>query len=190
MTATTFDAVPITTRHKSHAISDAITIAWRTLLGMTRTPQVLVFSTIQPILLVLMFRYVFGGAIQVPGVEYVNYLMAGVFAQVVVFGAVQTGIGLAEDLQKGLIERFRSLPMARSAVLAGRTLADLVRNVFVVAVMVAVGFIVGWRVHTGVPGFLAGIGVLLLFGFAMTWVFAIVGMMATNAEAAQALAFP
>jgi ABC-2 type transport system permease protein len=190
MTATTIDAAPAATRHRSHAVSDAITIAWRTLLGMTRTPQVLVFSTIQPILLVLMFRYVFGGAIQVPGVEYVNYLMAGVFAQVVVFGAVQTGIGLAEDLQKGLIERFRSLPMARSAVLAGRTIADLVRNVFVVAVMVAVGFAVGWRVHTGVLGFFAGIGVLLLFGFAMTWVFAIVGMMATNAEAAQALAFP
>src|SRR5439155_16314632 len=101
------------------------------------------------------FRYVFGGAIRIPGVEagrYVDYLMPGVFAQTVVFGSIQTGVGLAEDLNKGLIERFRSLPMARSAVLAGRTLADLVRNVFVVTLMVGVGFLVGWRIHTSVFG--------------------------------------
>ena len=109
-----------------------MTVTWRNLVTMTRTPQVLVFSTIQPIIFVLMFRYVFGGAIRIPGVpHYVDYLMPGVFAQTVVFGSIQTGVGLAEDLHKGLIERFRSLPMARSAVLAGRTLADLVRNVFV-----------------------------------------------------------
>ena len=132
-------AVPPTTidrpQHSafSWAVQDALTVTWRNLVAMKRTPQVLVFSTIQPIIFVLMFRYVFGGAIRIPGVDhYVDYLMPGVFAQTVVFGSIQTGVGLAEDLHKGLIERFRSLPMARSAVLAGRTLADLVRNVFVV----------------------------------------------------------
>src|SRR5262249_10645550 len=133
------------------AVSDSLTVCWRNLVAMTRQPQVLVFSTIQPIIFVLMFRYVFGGAIRIQGVpHYVDYLMPGVFAQTVVFGSIQTGVGLAEALHKGLIERFRSLPMARSAVLAGRTLADLVRNVFVILIMITVGFLVGWRVHTGV----------------------------------------
>jgi ABC-2 type transport system permease protein len=173
------------------AAQDALTVAWRNLVAMTRQPQVLVFSTIQPIIFVLMFRYVFGGAIRVPGVDhYVDYLMPGVFAQTVVFGSIQTGVALAEDLNKGLIERFRSLPMARSAVLAGRTLADLVRNVFVIALMVIVGFLVGWRVHVNVFSVLAGLGVMLLFAHALSWVFAIVGLSSPNAEAAQAAAFP
>jgi ABC transporter DrrB family efflux protein len=137
-----------------------------------------------------MFRYVFGGAIKVPGVPYVDYLMPGVFAQTVAFGAIQTGIGLAEDLHKGLIERFRSLPMARSAVLAGRTLADLVRNVFVVGLMLVVGFLVGFRVHTDVMGLVAGMAVMLLFGFSLTWIFAIIGLSTSNAETAQAASFP
>jgi ABC-2 type transport system permease protein/oleandomycin transport system permease protein len=173
------------------AVQDAFTVCWRNLVAMTRQPQVLVFSTIQPIVFVLMFRYVFGGAIRVPGVDhYVDYLMPGVFAQTVVFGSIQTGVALAEDLQKGLIERFRSLPMARSAVLAGRTLADLVRNIFVVMLMVLVGFLVGWRVHTNVFSVIAGLFVMLLFAHALTWVFAIVGLSSPNAEAAQAAAFP
>ena len=154
-----------------------MTVTWRNLVAMKRPPQLLVFSTIQPIIFVLMFRYVFGGAIRIPGVDhYVDYLMPGVFAQTVVFGSIQTGVGLAEDLHKGLIERFRSLPMARSAVLAGRTLADLVRNVFVVALMVGVGFLVGLRIHTSVFGLLAGIAVMLLFAHSLSWVFAIVGL--------------
>ena len=147
------------------------------------------FSTIQPVIFVLMFRYVFGGAIRIPGVDYVNYLMPGIFAQTVTFGAIQTGIGLAEDLHRGLIERFRSLPMARSAVLAGRTVADLVRNVFVVAVMLFVGYLVGFRVETSVWGLLAGFAVILLFGFSLTWIFAIIGLLAPNAETAQAMSF-
>jgi ABC-2 type transport system permease protein/oleandomycin transport system permease protein len=172
------------------AVADARTITWRNLLGMARQPQVLVFSTIQPIIFVLMFRYVFGGAISVPGIHYVDYLMPGVFAQTVVFGSIQTGVGLAEDLNKGLIERFRSLPMARSAVLAGRTVADLIRNCFVVLLMVVVGFAVGWRIHTNVFGLVAGIAIMLLFGFALTWIFALVGLMTANAESAQAASFP
>src|ERR687898_9823 len=159
-------------------------------LTLRRLPQLLVFSTIQPVIFVLMFRYVFGGSIHIPGVDYVNYLMPGIFAQTVTFGAIQTGIGLAEDLHKGLIERFRSLPMARSAVLAGRTLADLVRNVFVVALMLVVGYMVGFRVETSVLGLLAGVAVILLFGFSLTWIFAIIGLSAPNAETAQAMSFP
>jgi ABC-2 type transport system permease protein/oleandomycin transport system permease protein len=189
-------AIPGTIERPRHgafswALQDALTVTWRNLVAMKRTPQVLVFSTIQPIIFVLMFRYVFGGAIRIPGVDhYVDYLMPGVFAQTVVFGSIQTGVALAEDLQKGLIERFQSLPMARSAVLAGRTLADLVRNVFVVTLMVGVGFLVGWRIHTSVWGALAGIALMLLFSHSLAWVFALVGLSAANAEAAQAASFP
>jgi ABC-2 type transport system permease protein/oleandomycin transport system permease protein len=153
-------------------------------------PQVLVFSTIQPVVFVLMFRYVFGGAIQVPGVPYVDFLMPGIFAQTITFGAVSTGVGLAEDLHKGLIERFRSLPMARSAVLGGRTIADLCRNLFVILLMVAVGFLVGFRIHTNALAFAAAVALLLLFSFSLSWLFALVGLAAPSAEAAQAAAFP
>ena len=132
MTAVTIPIpAPITAKGRSRAawaISDSLHVAKRNLIAMARTPQVLVFSTIQPIIFVLLFRYVFGGSIHVPGVRYVDFLMAGIFVQVVTFGAMNTGVGLAEDLQKGLIERFRSLAMARSAVLAGRAIADTVRN--------------------------------------------------------------
>src|ERR1700675_3064561 len=125
MTATTVPMpVPVTGHVRSKtawAVADALAVAKRNVISMTRTPQVLVFSTIQPVIFVLMFRYVFGGSINIPGVRYVDYLMAGIFVQTVTFGSINTGVGLAEDLQKGLIERFRSLAMARSAVLAGRT---------------------------------------------------------------------
>jgi ABC-2 type transport system permease protein/oleandomycin transport system permease protein len=172
------------------AVADALTITWRNLTAMRRVPEVIVFSTIQPVLFVVMFRYVFGGAIHVPGVRYVDFLMPGIFAQTIAFGALQTGVGLAEDLGKGLIERFRSLPMARSAVLAGRTTADLVRNLLVVTLMVAMGFLVGFRVHTNAIAFLAAFALLLFFSFSLSWVFALLGLTAPNAEAAQAAAFP
>src|ERR671930_408957 len=133
------------------AVSDAATVAERNLIAYRRIPQLLVFSTIQPVIFVRMFTYVFGGAIKIPGVRYVDYLMPGIFVQTVVFGSMAAAIGLATDLKSGLLERFRSLPMARSAVLVGRTAADLTRNVFVVALMVAVGFAVGFRIHGGVP---------------------------------------
>ncbi len=195
MTATTIPTRierPVEPAHRKHfAISDALTITWRNLIGFKRQPQVLVFSTIQPIVFVLLFRYVFGGAIRIPGVNhYVDYLMPGVFAQTVVFGSIQTGVGLAEDLHTGLIERFHSLPMARSAVLAGRTLADVVRNIFVITLMVIIGFLVGWRVHTPVLSTIAGLAIMLFFAFALSWIFAIVGLKAVNAEAAQAASFP
>ena len=172
------------------AASDTLAITWRNLLMLRRVPQLLVFSTIQPVLFVLMFRYVFGGAIRVPGVHYVDFLMPGIFAQTVTFGSINTGVGLAQDLGTGLIERFRSLPMARSAVLAGRTVADVVRNTLVVTLMVTVGFMVGFRVHTNAIAFLASVGLLLLFGFALSWVFALIGLSTANPESAQAAAFP
>jgi len=172
------------------AVSDALAIAWRGLITYRRVPQLLVFSTIQPVVFVLMFRYVFGGAIRVPGVDYVDYLMPGIFVQTSVFGAIATAIGLATDVQSGLLERFLSLPMARSAVLLGRTLADLTRNVFVVALMTGVGFLVGFHVHTNAAKLIAAMLLVLLLGYALTWVFATVGLLLGNPESAQAAAFP
>jgi ABC-2 type transport system permease protein len=185
-------AVPTVERRSAMAtaVADAVAVTWRNLKGMMRTPEVIVFSTIQPVIFVLTFRYVFGGAIRTPGFDYVDFLMPGVFVQTVAFGSISTGIGLSEDLHKGMIERFRSLPMARSAVIAGRTMADLVRNVVVVLLMVGVGFAVGFRVHTGVIPFVASILLLLLFSFALSWVFVLIGLRAPNAEAAQAGSFP
>ena len=174
-----------------HVFRDAMTMTWRNLLRLTRNPELIVFSTVQPIIFVLMFVYVFGGAIHVGGgVSYVDFLMAGVWVQSVTFGALNTGVGLAEDLQAGLIERFRSLPMARSAVLVGRTTADLVRNVFVVIVMTAVGFMVGFQYHTSALALVAAVGLVLLFSYALSWLSALLGLMAPNAETAQAMFFP
>ena len=161
----------------ARAIRDALSIADRNLIAYRRVPQLLVFSTIQPVIFVLLFRYVFGGAIRVPGgISYVDYLIPGIFVQTVVFGAINTAVGLSADVGSGMLERFRALPMARSAVLAGRTLADLARNVFVVALMAGVGFAVGFRV--------------LAFAYAMSWVFATVGLAVGDPETAQAAAFP
>src|SRR5437762_8777840 len=142
-------------------LADALVLAKRHLIQIPRIPEELVFATIQPIMFVLLFRYVFGGAIAVSGTSYVNYLMAGIFAQTVIFGATSTGIGLATDLQRGLVDRFRSLPMARSAVLTGRTLSDLVRNTFVVLVMWTVGLLVGFRPQGPFISWVAAGGVLL-----------------------------
>jgi ABC transporter DrrB family efflux protein len=193
-------AVPVTatTAPRSGRVSfgwgvrDTLAVVGRNLTTLRRLPQLVVFATIQPIIFVLMFRYVFGGAIVIPGltVPYVDYLMPGIFVQTVAFGAVNTAIGLAEDLQKGLIERFRSLPMARSAVMAGRTIADLIRDVFVVTLMFVVGFIVGFRVHTNFFAVIGGILVLLLFAFALAWVFGLIGLTTGQAETAQAASFP
>jgi ABC-2 type transport system permease protein len=195
MTATAITPTGVADRPRKSpfywAVADTKTIAWRNLVTIRRLPQLLVFSLVQPVIFVILFRYVFGGAIKIPGgLPYVDYLMPGVFAQTVAFGAIQTGIGLAEDLHKGLIERFRSLPMARSAVLSGRTLADLVRNVFVMCLMVAIGYVVGFRVQTSLLGLVAGMAVMLFFGFSLTWIFAIIGLSVTNAETAQAASFP
>ena len=177
---------------RGYAVSDALTVTWRNLLAYVRLPELLVFSTIQPIMFVLLFRYVFGNSITLsdPSIDYVDYLMPGIIVQTAVFGAAGTGIGLAEDMAKGLIERFRSLPMARSAVLAGRTMADSVRNVFVMVLITAVGFAVGFRIHGGVPAYVGALLLVLLFAFALSWVVATIGLGAPNGEAAQAAIFP
>ncbi|MBN2622006.1 MAG: ABC transporter permease [Acidimicrobiales bacterium] len=197
MTATTLPspagAAPAVIRpQRSHAVGDALAITWRNLLAYVRLPELLVFSTIQPIMFVLLFRYVFGNSIALsdPTIDYVDYLMPGIIVQTAVFGAAGTGIGLAEDMAKGLIERFRSLPMARSAVLAGRTIADSVRNVFVMLLITVVGFAVGFRIHGGVPAYALALLLVLLFAFALSWVVATIGLGAPNGEAAQAAIFP
>ncbi len=171
-------------------VYDAMAVAQRYLIALKRVPQYLVFSTIQPVIFVLMFRYVFGGAIHIPGISYVDYLMPGIFVQTVVFGSMGSAIGLASDLKSGLLERFRSLPMARSAVLAGRTIADLARNVFVMFLMVVVGFAVGFRIHLGALRFLGAIGLVLVFAYTLSWVFASLGLAVGDPETAQAAAFP
>ncbi len=173
----------------SAVVTDALVIARRNLLHIIRTPQLLVFSTIQPVMFVLLFRYVFGGSISVPGGSYVAYLLPGVFVQTVVFGSSSTAVGLAMDVRAGIVDRFRSLPMARSAVLFGRTLADTVRNVFVIALMVAVGYLVGFRFEGGVLRALAAMGLALLFGHAFSWFFALVGLLVKDVETAQVAGF-
>jgi ABC transporter DrrB family efflux protein len=173
-------------------VRDALAVAGRDLIALRRVPRLLIFSTIQPVMFVLLFRYVFGGVVSTSliGVPYVDFLLPGVFVQTSVFGAIGAAIGLATDLKSGLLERFRSLPMARSAVLAGRTVADLARNVFVVTLMVLIGFAVGFRVHTGPLPFLGGMLLVLLFAYSMSWVFATVGLLVGDPETAQAAAFP
>ena len=190
MTAATVNAA-LLGNARPRPVADALTMAWRNLLNIRRNPQLLVFSTIQPVIFVLMFRYVFGGAIGgVTKVPYVDFLMPGIFVQTVVFGSLTTGVGLADDLSKGLIDRFRSLPMARSAVLIGRTLADLVRNIFVVLLMCVVGYAVGWRPHTDALSVIASIGLVMLFAYSLSWLFAIVGLSVRDGETAQAVSFP
>ncbi len=176
----------------SAAVSDTRAMAGRNLITYRRVPQLLVFSTIQPVIFVLLFRYVFGGAVRLPGFPYpyVDYLMPGVFVQMTVFGAIAAAVGMATDLKSGLLERFHSLPMARSAVLAGRTIGDFARNVFVMVLVTLVGFAVGFRVHTNPVLFLAGIGLVLLFAYSLSWVFALVGLAVGDPETAQAAAFP
>jgi len=187
-------SAPVSARaHRGHAVGDAVAMAWRNLLNIRRNPQLLVFATVQPVIFVVMFRYVFGGAIQgsLPaGQSYINYLMPGVFVQTIVFGALTTAVGLADDLSKGLIDRFRSLPMARSGVLVGRTLADLVRNFFVLILVCAVGFLVGWTIETSVWGLVGAFLVILAFAYSLSWLFAIVGLSVKDGETAQAVSFP
>ena len=169
--------------------ADALIMARRHLIQMTRIPDELIFATIQPIIFVLLFRYVFGGAISIKGTSYVNFLMAGIFAQTVIFGSTSTGIGLANDLQKGLVDRFRSLPMAKSAVLTGRTIADLIRSTVVVFVMWSVGLLVDFRPQGPILYWFAAVGLLLLTSFAFSWISATICLMVRTVEAAQSAGF-
>jgi len=170
-------------------IADTLVITWRNMLRYVRLPQLLVFSTIQPVMLLLLFNYVFGGAIFTGGLDYIQYLLPGFLVQIVVFGSTQTSVGLAEDLSRGLIDRFRSLPMARAAVLAGRTLADALRYTFLVLLMIGVGYAVGFRFQNGIGPALAAPCLAILFGFAFTWISAFIGMTVKDVETAQVAGF-
>ncbi|GAB3870636.1 ABC transporter permease [Kibdelosporangium lantanae] len=166
----------------AHAVSDGMTIARRNLIKIKRVPDLLVFTILSPIMFVLLFAYVFGGSISVPGVSYQEFLIAGIFVQTAVFGATWTGLSLAEDIQKGIIDRFRSLPMARSAVLIGRTTSDVVINIISLAVMSLTGLVVGWRVHTSFFEVVAAFALLLLFAYALSWTMAVVGLWIRSPE--------
>jgi ABC-2 type transport system permease protein/oleandomycin transport system permease protein len=168
---------------------DTLVIAERNLVRLPRAPELLLAFTVQPIMFVLLFRYVFGGAITTPGYSYADYLIPGIVVQNIAFGGFVTAIGLNEDLHKGLIDRFRSLPMARPAVLAGRTLADVVTNALSAAILVVTGLIVGFEFHTNVSEALLGAVLLLVFGYAFSWVFAFIGMLVRSTEAANSVGF-
>ena len=170
-------------------LSDTLVIAERNLIRLPRAPELLVAFTIQPIMFVLLFRYVFGGAIRTPGFSYVNFLIPGIIVQNIAFGGFVTALGLNEDLHKGLIDRFRSLPMARPAVLAGRTLADVVTNALSMTVLLITGVIIGFSFHTSVGEVVAGVALLLLFGYAFSWVFAFVGLLVSTPESANSVGF-
>ncbi len=170
-------------------LSDTLVLARRNLMRIPRQPDLLIAYTIQPVMFVLLFVYVFGGAIQTPGFDYVDFLMPGIIVQTMAFGGFVTALGLADDLKKGLIDRFRSLPMARSAVLAGRTLTDLLRGLLAVAVMLVVGLLVGFRPEGGILASAAAIGLMLLFGFALSWIGVAAGSLVRTPEALQGIIF-
>ncbi|WP_432097164.1 ABC transporter permease [Streptomyces sp. bgisy100] len=170
------------------SVRDSLVVAKRNLIRMARIPEVVIFGLIQPIMFVVLFSYVFGGSISIAGntspEEYRAFLMAGIFAQTVTFATAGSGAGIADDMQKGLIDRFRSLPMARGAVLTGRTLADLVQTALTLVVLAIVALIVGWRIEDGILGALAGFGLLLLLGYAFSWIGALIGLVVRTPEAA------
>jgi ABC transporter DrrB family efflux protein len=172
-----------------YALSDTLVLAKRSLLRIPRAPDLLLSFTVQPIMFVLLFVFVFGGAIVTPGYSYVDFLMPGIIVQTMSFGGFVTALGLAEDLKKGLIDRFRSLPMSRAALLAGRTLSDVATNSISIAIMLAVGAIAGFSFDAPLLHIVGGILLLLLFGYAFSWVFAFVGLTSSSPEAAQALGF-
>jgi ABC transporter DrrB family efflux protein len=171
-------------------VSDALVMAERNLVRLPRSPDLLIGFTIQPVMFVLLFAYVFGGAIVTPGYDsYIDFLIPGIIVQNIAFGGFVTALGLAEDLTKGLIDRFRSLPTARASVLAGRTLADVVTNSLSIVVLLVTGLIIGFSFDASALEILGGVGLLLLFGFAFSWIFALLGMSVSSPEAANGVGF-
>ncbi|HEX2054048.1 MAG TPA: ABC transporter permease [Actinomycetota bacterium] len=164
------------------ALADGAVIAKRNLIKIKRVPEVLIWTTMSPIMFVLLFAYVLGGSIEVPGMSYKEYLIAGIFAQTVVFGSTFTGAGLAEDMTKGIIDRFRSLPISKAAVLIGRTASDIFYNAISISVMSLTGLLVGWRIRTSIPEAIAGFLLLLLFSYAVSWIMAYVGLKVSSVE--------
>jgi len=165
-----------------YAVADGHVIAKRNVIKIKRVPEVLVFVIISPIMFVLLFAYVFGSSIDIPGGSYREFLIGGIFAQTVIFGATFTGAGIADDMQKGIINRFRSLPMSRSAVLIGRTASDVIYNVISLFIMALTGLLVGWRVHNGILDTVLGFALLLAFAYAFSWIMAYVGLLVPSVE--------
>jgi ABC-2 type transport system permease protein/oleandomycin transport system permease protein len=172
-----------------NSVSDTLVLAKRSIMRIPRAPDLLLSFTVQPIMFVLLFVYVFGGAIHTPGYDYVDFLIPGIVVQTMSFGGFVTALGLSEDLKKGLVDRFRSLPMSRAAVLAGRTLSDVGTNMISLVVMIVVGLIAGFSFDAPVIDIVAGIGLMLLFGYAFSWVFAFIGLTSSSPEASQAFGF-
>ncbi|MEV6210929.1 ABC transporter permease [Kitasatospora sp. NPDC051914] len=183
------DAVPRQRTGVAAILHDSWVVARRNLRRMLRIPEIVVFGLMQPVMFVLLFSYVMGGAIQIPGTQasqdaYIQFLMAGIFAQTVTFAVAGASAGIAEDMTKGLVDRFRSLPMTRSAVLVGRTMADLVQTAFILLVLALVALLVGWRIHEGLWEAMAAFGLLLLLGYAFSWIGALIGLSVRSPEAA------
>jgi ABC transporter DrrB family efflux protein len=176
-------------RSMSIAMSDTAVMTRRNMLRFLRLPQLLIFSTIQPVFLLLLFNYVFGGAINVGGINYIQYLLPGFLVQTVVFGSTQTSVGMAEDLNKGIIDRYRSLPIARGAFLTGRVAADTVRYTIVLLLMIAMGSAIGFRFENGAGLAIAAVGLTVLFGIALTWVAVFIGISVKDVETAQVAGF-
>jgi ABC-2 type transport system permease protein len=170
-------------------LSDGAVVAKRNLIKIKRVPDLLVFSTMSPIMFILLFAYVFGSAIHVAGIGYREFLIPGIFAQTVIFGATITGAGLAEDMQKGIIDRFRSLPMSRSAVLVGRTGSDVLNNVLVIIIMSGTGLLIGWRIRSSFGEAVGGFLLLLAFAYAISWIMAMVGLIVPSPEVVNNAAF-
>ena len=189
MTATTASARGAS-RRSGNAINDGLLVGWRNLKRVPRIPELAIFAIIQSIMFVLLFVYVFGGAIQIPGGgSYTNFFMPGIFAQTIVFAAGTTAIGMTDDINKGIIDRFRSLPMARSAVLTGRTFSDVVYNAGILVVLILSGLFVGWRPESGILAFVAGVALLLAFAYAMAWLGVWLGMNVPTVEVGQQVIF-
>ncbi len=174
----------------SYTVADTIVLARRSLMRIPRQPDLLIAYTIQPVMFVLLFVYVFGGAIQTPGFDYVDYLMPGIIVQSIAFGGFVTALGMSEDVKKGLIDRFRSLPMSRAAVLTGRTISDVALNSLSLGVLLAVGFLAGFGfIDSSAGEIVLGLVLLLLLGFAFSWIFALIGLFASSPETANAIGF-
>ncbi len=189
MTATPVDH-PVPVGGVRQALQDGFVLAWRYLKRIPRIPELAIFAVLQSIMFVLLFAFVFGGAIPLPGgASYREFLMPGIFAQTITFAAATTAIGMADDMGKGIIDRFRSLPMARSAVLTGRTFSDVIYNSGILIVLMLAGLAVGWTLRTGLPELLAGIVLLMLFTFAMSWIGVWLGLSVPNVEVGQQVIF-